>query len=248
MQIDINCDVGEGYPNDALLMPYISSANIACGKHAGDIHTIEHTIRLCKQYHVAIGAHPGFSDKENFGRKEMVLSDNQLYDLIYTQVKLMVDTCAKMQTALHHVKPHGALYNMAATNKKMSGVIASAVKDIGPSLVLYGLSNSYLISEAKAISLQTAAEVFVDRTYTSQGLLSSRSLPYAIITDEEKAIEQALQMVEHNTVTAYDGTVVSVVADTICLHGDNSMAVGFAKSIYQRFIKKKIAIQTASPY
>jgi len=244
MHIDINCDVGEGYPNDALLMPYISSANIACGEHAGDIHTIEHTIRLCKQYHVAIGAHPGFSDKENFGRKEMVLSDNQLYDLIYTQVKLMVDTCAKMQTVLHHVKPHGALYNMAATHKKMSGIIAAAVKDIDPSLVLYGLSNSYLISEAKAIGLQTAAEVFADRTYTPQGLLSSRSLPYAIITDEEKAIEQALQMVAHNTVTAYDGTIVLVDVDTICLHGDNSKAVAFAKSIYQSFTNKNIHAQT----
>lgn len=242
--IDINCDLGEGCKNDGELMQYISSANIACGYHAGNEETIKKTIDLCLINKVAIGAHPGFKDKENFGRINRQLSDCELYDLVAEQIILMQDHCKRAGSSLHHIKPHGALYNMAAANETMSYIIASVIKELDASLIVYGLSNSHLITEAKKLGLTTASEVFADRTYTSEGLLISRSLSYSIITDEEKAIQQALQMIEYKTVTAYDKTIVAVEADTICLHGDNNKAVDFAKVIRRSFINKKINVQT----
>jgi UPF0271 protein len=166
ISIDLNCDMGEGMDNDALLMPFISSANIACGYHAGDEEIIKKTINLSLQHGITIGAHPGFADKENFGRSEQQLSNEQFYDLISEQLTILQKFIDEAGTVLHHVKPHGALYNMSAKDPLLANIIARAVKDHNASLILYGLSNSHSINEAEKLQLKTASEVFADRTYT----------------------------------------------------------------------------------
>lgn len=246
--IDINCDLGEGFPNDKALMKFISSANIACGYHAGDIDTIKSTIAYCVENGVAIGAHPGFNDKANFGRTEMQLSDCELYDLVAEQITLMQDACKEMGASLHHVKPHGGLYNMAAKNTTMSYIIAGVIKELGPQLVLYGLSNSYLITEARALNIKTASEVFADRTYNAKGQLTPRSEPNAMIHTTENALAQVLKMIEHKTVIATDGSVVPLEAETICIHGDGDHAVSFATSIYTAMHANNILIKPCSSF
>ncbi len=244
--IDINCDLGEGFPNDKALMKFISSANIACGYHAGDIDTIKSTIAYCVENGVAIGAHPGFNDKANFGRTEMELSIYELYDLVAEQITLMQDACKEMGASLHHVKPHGALYNMAAKNATMSYIIAGVIKELDPQLVLYGLSNSYMISEAEAMYIKTASEVFADRTYTAKGQLTPRSQPNAMIHKREDALAQVLNMIQHKRVIATDGSVVPLEAETICIHGDGDHAVSFATSIYTAMHANNILIKPCS--
>ena len=244
--IDINCDLGEGFPNDKALMKFISSANIACGYHAGDIDTIKSTIAYCIENGVAVGAHPGFNDKANFGRTEMELSIYELYDLVAEQITLMQDACKEMGASLHHVKPHGALYNMAAKNATMSYIIARAIKELDSQLVLYGLSNSYMISEAEAMHIKTASEVFADRTYNAKGQLTPRSEPNAMIHTTENALAQVLKMIEHKTVIATDGSVVPLEAETICIHGDGDHAVSFATSIYTAMHANNILIKPCS--
>jgi 5-oxoprolinase (ATP-hydrolysing) subunit A len=243
LSIDLNCDMGEGIGNDEQIMPFISSANIACGYHAGDDDIMKRTIELALQYNVAIGAHPSFNDRQNFGRTEIELSETALYDLITTQVALLQKIAAASGTRLHHVKPHGALYNMAAKDAEMSYTIAKAVKDIDDTLILYGLSNSHLIREAKKMNLQTASEVFADRTYQPDGSLTPRSQPNALITDEATSIQQVLQMALQQTVTAATGNVIQINAQTICLHGDGKHAVQFAARINQSLKQKGIAIK-----
>ena len=242
--IDINCDLGEGYPHDAELMQYISSANIACGFHAGDEETIKRTIDLCLINKVAIGAHPSFKDRANFGRINRQLSDGELYDLVAEQITLLQAHCKQAGTKLHHVKPHGALYNMAAINSSMSCFIAAAIKEVDASLIVYGLSNSELLIEAKKLGLVTAAEVFADRTYQADGTLTPRSMPNAIITIVEESLQQCLQMINSKIVTSINNTIVPVIADTICIHGDGNHAIDFAKSLYHFLINNNIHLKT----
>lgn len=244
LTIDINCDLGEGFPNDAALMPFISSANIACGFHAGDIDTIKKTIALCLEHNVAIGAHPGFNDKANFGRTEMVLSDCELFDLVAEQIVLIQNICEEMGAILHHVKPHGALYNMAARDATMSYIIAGVIKEINPSLILYGLSNSFLISESEALGLKTASEVFADRTYTPEGMLTPRTQANALLHSREESLSQVLQMITQQQVRATDGSLVSLKADTICIHGDGDHALFFAEAIHEAMKENNILIRT----
>ncbi len=244
--IDINCDLGEGFPNDKALMKFISSANIACGYHAGDIDTIKKTIAYCVETGVAIGAHPGFNDRANFGRTEMQLSDCELYDLVAEQIRLMQDVCKEMGGKLHHVKPHGALYNMAAKNETMSYIIAGVMKELDPQLILYGLSNSCMITEAKALNIPTASEVFADRTYTAKGQLTPRAESNAMIYTTEDSLAQVLNMIQHKMVIATDGTVVPILAETICIHGDGEHAVPFATSIYSAMHSNHILIKPCS--
>lgn len=242
--IDINCDLGEGFPNDYKLMPYISSANIACGFHAGDEDTIKRTIDLCLIDEVAIGAHPGFKDRANFGRTNLQLSNDELFDLIAEQIALMQKICRREGTLLHHIKPHGALYNMAAASETMSRIIAAAIKEADASLLVYGLCNSHLISESQKLRLATVSEVFADRTYQPDGSLTPRSDPNAMITDSDQALKQVLQMVQTQTVTAADGAVIPIQAATICIHGDGDHAVDFAKAIHHCFTKNDIHLKT----
>ena len=233
MRPEINCDMGEGIGNDELIIPFINSANIACGYHAGDAATMQQTVDLCLKYNVAIGAHPSFFDRENFGRREMNIDSAEVYDLISQQLFILNEIAEGFDVKLNHVKPHGALYNMSAANPELANTIARAVKDFDVSLILFGLSGSHSINEAKTIGLKTASEVFADRTYQSDGSLTPRSQPNALIDDADKASQQVLQMVKKGTVTTILGKIIPIVAETICIHGDGKHAVEFAKAIHK---------------
>jgi 5-oxoprolinase (ATP-hydrolysing) subunit A len=230
--LDINCDMGEGIGNDAAIMPFITSANIACGYHAGDEETIRTTIQLAMRHGVNIGAHPSFFDRENFGRTEMRTTPAAVYQLVTEQLLLFKRIAVAAGATIRHVKPHGALYNMAAREAALAKAVAQAVKEFDANLVLFGLSGSVSISEAKALGLQTRSEVFADRTYQDNGSLTPRSQPHALIEDEEKAIQQVLQMVTRKTVTAVSGKEVPIIAETVCIHGDGKNAVAFAKRLH----------------
>lgn len=231
--VDINCDMGEGFENDEALMPYITSVNIACGFHAGDTDTMKRTIALAMKYEVAIGAHPGFPDRENFGRKNMDMTPDEVADIILYQVDLLSKIALEEGAKVTHVKPHGALYNMAAKDELIAKGIANAVKDIDNNLALFGLSSSHLIKEGKKAGLQTVNEVFADRTYLDDGSLTPRSEKDATIEDKDQSLNQAIQMVLRQSVRTISGKTIPVVADTICLHGDGGNALAFAKSIYK---------------
>jgi UPF0271 protein len=244
MFIDLNCDMAEGLGNDALLMPYISSANIACGFHAGDKDIMKRTVALAVENNVSVGAHPGFNDKANFGRTEMDLPAAEIHDLVATQIYLLKKIAQDSGTILKHVKPHGALYNMSARNVSLAATIAKTVYEIDPSLLLFGLSGSHSISEAKKTGLQTVSEVFADRTYQNNGALTPRTQPNAMIETEDASIKQVLQMVLTKTVTSINGEQVPIIAETVCLHGDGAHAVAFSKKIFHTLQENKIAIKS----
>ncbi|SFD23679.1 UPF0271 protein [Chitinophaga sp. CF118] len=241
--IDLNCDMGEGMDTDAAIMPFISSTNIACGYHAGNQDTIIRTITLALLYKVAVGAHPGFADKENFGRKEHHLTDSELYDLITTQLYAVQSICHSLGTPMRHVKPHGALYNMAAKTPAMAHVIAQAIKDTDPELCLFGLSNSWLIKAGAEAGLKTASEVFADRTYQEDGSLTPRSEPNALIESEEQALQQVLQMITQQHVTTVNGQTIPLTTETICLHGDGAHATEFARTLHTTLTQQSLIIQ-----
>lgn len=242
--IDLNCDMGEGIGNDEQLMQYISSANIACGYHAGDEMTMSKTVNLCKKYNVSIGAHPSYPDKENFGRTDMLLPLTDIYELIKKQISLLQKIANDAGAKLHHVKPHGALYNMAARDKSLAPVVALSVLDADRKLVLYALSGSHLIKEAINHGLKTANEVFADRTYQDDGSLTPRSNPDALITDTDKVVAQVLQMIKENSVISVTGKKIPIKADTVCIHGDGEYAVEFAAAINDALKANNIAIRS----
>ena len=228
--IDLNCDMGESPDGsvDTAIMPFVSSANIACGFHAGNADTMRRTVQLALQHSVAIGAHPSFADRENFGRREMHLSAVEIISMVIAQLQTLKAIAVAEGSRLHHVKPHGALYNMAAKDASLARSIANAVLDFDGSLIVYGLSGGCLVSEAKAIGLRTASEVFSDRSYQPDGTLTRRTDPSAMIHDKQKSIEQVLQMVRTGKVVANDGTVITVTAETVCIHGDETGAAALA--------------------
>ena len=242
--IDLNCDVGEGMPHDEALMKYMSSANIACGYHAGNETIMQRTIELCLKHQVAIGAHPGFRDKENFGRVEMSLSAAALQDLIAEQIHIIKKHCISHGVMLHHVKLHGALYNMAARSAEMSEVFARTVKAIDSSLIVYGLSGSHTILQASLQGLPIANEVFADRTYQADATLTPRTQANALIKNQQASLEQVILMVKHQKVKTVSGNEVPLTVDTICLHGDGEHAVSFAQIIKHFLEANNINIQT----
>ena len=239
--VDLNCDMGEGMANDALLMPLISSANIACGYHAGDENLMQQTIELALAHQVKIGAHPSFPDRDNFGRTNMQFTAVEVTDMVKTQIELLSTIASKMNTCLHHVKPHGALYNMASKDKTLSAAICTAILETNPKLVVYAQSGSALIAMAESMNLSACSEVFADRSYQSDGSLTPRSQAHALLQTEQEVIAQVLQMVLQQTVTA-ENKVILVKAETICIHGDGVHALDFAKSIYQTCKSHHIAI------
>jgi len=241
--VDLNCDMGEGSGNESEIMPYISSANIACGYHAGDLETIIDTISLAKKHQIAIGAHPSFPDRENFGRTEMHLSDAEIHELVLLQVQFLSEMARVAGESIRHVKPHGALYNLSAKKPMLAEVIAKAIKDFEAGLVLYGLSGSSSIKEARSIGLITASEVFADRTYQDNGNLTSRNEPNALIEDADIAVQQALQMVREGVVTSVSGKQIPVIAETICIHGDGKYAVEFARKIHEALKREGVIIK-----
>jgi 5-oxoprolinase (ATP-hydrolysing) subunit A len=231
-KIDINCDMGEGTGNDALIMPYISSASVACGFHAGDVNSMYETIELAVKYNVSVGAHVSYLDKDHFGRAEMNLPAEEVYELVEQQLIICKEITDLFDIKLTHVKPHGALYNQSAKDSVLAKTIARAVKDFDRYLILFGLSGSHSIREAELLELKTASEVFADRSYQDDGSLTPRSEPNALIQDAGKAVMQGLQMINEGTITTVSGKTIPIIAQTICIHGDGIHAVEFAKAIH----------------
>jgi 5-oxoprolinase (ATP-hydrolysing) subunit A len=241
--IDLNCDLGERLLTDEQIIPLISSANIACGYHAGDIDTMKRTIELCLQHNVSIGAHPSWLDEKNFGRTEMQKTAEEIHEIVSAQLFAIAQLAKEQGAVLHHIKPHGALYNQSAKDKAIAAAIAKAVYDFDPSLILFGLSGSISLTEASGLGLQTVHEVFADRTYQDDGSLTPRSQPNALITDEQTSLQLILQMIKSNTVTSVAGKIITLKADTICIHGDGSNAVAFAKTISSALKQNHIDIK-----
>lgn len=228
--------------NDAALMDYVSSVNIACGFHAGDASTIRQTVETAIKKGVRIGAHPSFPDLQGFGRREIKMSADEIFDIVLYQVSTLKGVCEAFGGKLQHVKPHGALYNKAAINTETARAIAEVVKKIDENLIFYGLSGSFLISEAEKLGLRTASEVFADRTYKADGTLTPRNEPKALINDSKQAIAQVLEMIFEQQVTATNGEKVALKTETICIHGDGKHALEFAKLINAALKAKNIKI------
>jgi UPF0271 protein len=245
--VDLNCDMGESYGAwkmgaDADVMPYITSANIACGFHGGDPATIRKTVRLAVDHGVAIGAHPSLPDLMGFGRRNMKITPQDMYDLVVYQAGAVDAFARAAGSRLHHIKCHGQLYNMAANDEALSEAMARAVKDLGGGLLLYCLSNSRSVEMAKKHDVRTIEEVFADRGYSDDGTLAPRDKPGGMIEDLDKSVAQALSMVEQGRFKALSGKMIEVKADTICLHGDQPGAVPFAKAIRKAFSQKGIKL------
>jgi 5-oxoprolinase (ATP-hydrolysing) subunit A len=237
-KIDLNCDMGEGTGNDALIMPYISSASIACGFHAGDVNAMYETVALAVKHNVSVGSHVSYLDKNNFGRTEMNLPAEEVYELVEQQLIILKEITDLFDIKLTHVKPHGALYNQSAKDSALAKTIARAVKDFDHQLILFGLSGSHSIREAELLGLKTVNEVFADRSYQDDGSLTPRSEPGALIEDASKAVKQVLQMIKEETITTVSGKTIPIIAETICIHGDGIHAVEFAKAIHDAIQKK----------
>jgi UPF0271 protein len=247
--IDLNCDMGEAFGvwpmgNDNALMKLISSANIACGFHAGDANIMRKTAQMAIELNVAIGAHPAFPDLQGFGRRNMQLTPQEIYDICVYQIGAMFGTVKALGGKLHHVKPHGALYNMAAKDAALAKAIAEATIAIDPDLIFYGLSGSFLISEAEKIGLRTASEVFADRTYQNDGSLTPRTQSNALIESTQEAVNQVIMMIEKQCVISTDGKEVPLKADTVCIHGDGNHAVQFAEELRNTLLNRNIFIET----
>jgi UPF0271 protein len=244
--VDFNCDMGESYGAwkmgaDAEVMPFISSANIACGFHGGDPATIRRTVRLAVDHGVAVGAHPSLPDLQGFGRRAMKISPQDMYDLVLYQAGAVEAFARAAGARLHHVKCHGALYNMAANDEALSEAMARAARDLG-GVMLYALSNSKMMETAKRLGVPVAGEVFADRGYADDGTLAPRDRPGAMVEDAGEAVARALAMVEQGHVVSLSGRRVPVSADTLCLHGDQPGAVTFAKAIRKAFAERNVTI------
>jgi len=245
--VDLNCDLGEGGADDERLMPLISSANIACGIHAGDALTIRAAIELAQRHGVAVGAHPSLDDRENFGRREMPVSPEEVRLLVLTQVRLFQKIAELSGVRVRHVKPHGALYNMAARDGRLATAVVRAVREVDPGLILFGLAGGRLVEVGRAAGLTVAREAFADRTYQADGSLTARAQAGALIHDAEVAVAQVRRMVREGVVTATDGTVLPIQADTICLHGDGPDPVEFARRLHRGLRAAGIEIKTFGP-
>jgi UPF0271 protein len=238
MKIDLNCDMGENIGNDEEIMPYITSANIACGFHAGDAKTMRETVILAKHYGVAVGAHPSWKDVEGFGRNEMDSPPDEVEALILEQVSALVEIAEAEGVELHHVKPHGALYNQAAKDRELANAIARAVKSVSVDLVLVGLAGSGLVEAGIELGLRVANEGFPDRNYNSDGTLVSRKEPHAIIESPEVIAQHAIELVKNGI--NFSGRRVNV--DTLCLHGDHPRASDNARIVHDALKKNGVEI------
>lgn len=233
MDIDLNCDLGEWIDADAAgrdaeVLAFISSANIACGGHIGDMHSMMETVRLAKSHGVAVGAHPSFADTRHFGRRELVLPISDIEALIEQQVGTLVDVARSEDVQVSHVKPHGALYNMAARDRAVADAVARAVAATDLNLTLFGLSGSKLLDAGRDVGLTVVAEVFADRAYEADGTLRSRQLPNSVLSEPALVVERAVQMVTKGTVVTVTGEVLHVESDTICVHSDTPGSVDLA--------------------
>ena len=230
MKIDLNCDLGEDIGNDEAIMPYITSANIACGFHAGDEHTMRETIHLAKRFGVNVGAHPSWKDRENFGRKEINTSPDEVEKLVLEQIQILAAIAKEEGVTLTHVKPHGALYNQSAKDVELANAIARAVKTSSVDLILVGLAGSRSIEAGREMGVRVAAVGFPDRGYNADGSLMSRVLPGALIESPEEVAEHAIELVKTGRM------------DTLCLHGDHPNAAENAKMLREVLEKNGIEV------
>jgi UPF0271 protein len=244
-KIDLNCDLGEGFGayslgDDASIMPHVTSINVAAGFHAGDPTTIRKTLELSSKYHVNIGAHPGFPDLVGFGRRNMLMSPQEIHDLVLYQVGAVFGFTRAAGLELKHVKPHGALYNMAAKDRVLADAIASAVHRFDWNLILVGLAGSELVHAGEAIGLKTASEGFLDRNYELDGSLTPRGNPEAVIHDVEMISTRAIRWIREGVVTARTGQRLQIKIDTLCVHGDSPNAAKICERVRGSFAQNSI--------
>ncbi len=231
MRIDLNADVGEGVGQDPALMPHITSANVACGVHAGGPAVMRETVLLARDHGVAVGAHPSFPDREGFGRRDLQLPPLQIEDIVVSQIEALAAIAAAEGVRLQHVKPHGALFNVAVRDRSVADAIARAIALVDPALILFGLPASELIAAGKAAGLRTACEAFADRAYRPDGTLVPRTQPGAVIDDAAQVLARVATIALERAVIAIDGTRVPITLDTICVHGDTPGAAALAARI-----------------
>ena len=248
MQVDLNADMGEGFGiyrvgEDEALLQYVTSANIACGFHAGDPSVIRRTVQLCLQRGVAVGAHPGLPDLVGFGRREMAISPEEVGDLVLYQVGALKWVTEAEGGRLHHVKPHGALYNMAVKRKELAEAIVGAIRLLDPKLMLYAPPGSCLAVEAERAGIRCAFEAFADRSYRADGTLVPRGEPGAVIQNTEQAVAQAMSIVRHGRVNVQEGTQIPLRGDTICIHGDGENALELARALRTAFERDGVSVR-----
>lgn len=241
--VDLNGDVGEGQGDDQQLVPLLTSVNIACGGHVGDAASMRATIALARQHGAHVGAHPSYPDRQNFGRRSMSLTDTEVMQCITEQLHALAEIAFAEGVRMRHVKPHGALYNVAARDRAVADAIARATALFDGSLVLLGLAGSELIAAGARAGLRTASEVFADRAYNSDGTLVSRDSPGAVLNDSRVIVPRAVRMVREGLVTTIDGRDVAVRAETICVHGDTPEAPALAAALHQGLTAAGIAIR-----
>lgn len=250
-KVDLNCDLGESFGNykigcDSEVIKYISSCNIACGFHASDPVVMSKTVDFAKKQGVSCGAHPGFQDLQGFGRREIKLSEEEVKAIIKYQIGALYGFLKSNNMKLQHVKPHGALYNMAAKDYDMAKAICEGIYEFDKDIILLGLSGSNLIKAGEDIGLKTANEVFADRAYNDDGSLVSRKLKASVITDEDIAIKRVIKMIKEHKVTSINGKEISIIPQSICVHGDNLKALEFVQKIRSTFENKGIIIEPLS--
>lgn len=247
-QIDLNCDLGEiegsaGELLDCQIMPFVSSVNIACGGHAGDVARIRKVVEWAINHGVAIGAHPGYADRTNFGRVIVPLSRQQIYQLIVQQIRIVADIAQNCGGCLHHVKPHGALYNLAATSRDTADAIVDAIHQFDPKCLIVGLAGSQLILAAETAGLRAVNEVFADRNYAADGTLLPRQNPHAVLHDSREIALRAASMIEKGEVASLDGTRLALACESLCLHSDTPSAVRIAEAIATELKQRGITIR-----
>jgi 5-oxoprolinase (ATP-hydrolysing) subunit A len=250
-EVDLNCDMGEStgafrVGNDLAILPHVTSVNVACGFHGGDPSVMRQTVRAAVAHGVAIGAHPGLPDLIGFGRREMAVTIEETYDMVVYQIGALRGIAHAAGAHVGHVKPHGALYNMAARLPEHADAIARAIRDVDPALILVGLSGSALIEAGTAHGLRTVSEVFADRAYLVDGSLAPRGTPNAVLTDADLVATRAVRMVLDQQVDTVDGARIPVTADSICIHGDGPHAVDFARLVRQALDAAGITVRSAT--
>ncbi len=248
MKIDLNCDLGESFGNykiglDSEVIRYISSANIACGFHASDPVVMSETVSIAKELGVKVGAHPGFPDLVGFGRRNMNVSPIELKAMVQYQIGALKAFCDAQKIKMNHVKPHGAMYNMATKDLNLAIAISEGIAEVDSSLILLGLSGSELLKGAEQVGLKTASEVFADRAYEEDGSLVSRTKPGAVITDENEAVRNVICMIKYGKIKTVTGKEIEIRADSVCVHGDNPKALNFVKYIHKKLNEENIKIE-----
>jgi UPF0271 protein len=247
--VDLNSDLGESFGNytigmDEEILKYVSSANVACGWHAGDAVVMERTVALAKEFGVAIGAHPGFLDLMGFGRRNMAVTPGEAKAYVKYQLGALTAFTKSMGLQVQHVKPHGAFYNMAAVDAELARAMCEAVYEVDPEIVFMGLAGSEMIRAAKEVGLRSANEVFADRAYNDDGTLVSRKLPGAVIKDKAEAIRRVVRMVKEGKVESINGNDIAIRADSICVHGDNPKALEFVKNIRETLLSESVTVRS----